>query len=236
MLRFTSDCWTVLAVCLMVLLGGGCADTRAKMSHNWKKTWGYVDDHPNRPNIQSPNERVVELRELGKEAPKRSQEEQEEVSANLAKAIRTELDPFIRAEIVRALAQFQTGSASAVLAAGLKDPDTEVRIACCEALGKRGGTASVEALSEALTNDTDVKVRLAAARGLGETKDPAAVKALGLALEENNPALQLRAVESLRLVSGKEYGNDVAAWREFAAGREPPPYTPTVAERVRNLF
>jgi len=105
MLRFTSDCWTVFAVCLMVLLSGGCADTRAKMSHSWKKTWGYVDDHPNRPNIQSPNERVVELRELGKEAPQRSQEEQEEVSANLAKAIRTELDPFIRAEIVRALAQ-----------------------------------------------------------------------------------------------------------------------------------
>ncbi|MBX3412878.1 MAG: HEAT repeat domain-containing protein [Pirellulales bacterium] len=236
MLRFTSDRWIVPVVCLVILFGGGCADTRNKMRHSWKKTFGYVDDHPNRPAIQSPNERVVELRELGKEAPKRSQEEQEEVSANLAKAIRTELDPFMRAEIVRALANFQTGSATAVLAAGLNDPDSEVRIACCEALGKRGGPASVQALGEALTNDTDINVRLAAARGLGETKDPGAIKPLGVALEENNPAIQLRAVESLRLVSGKEYGNDVESWRAFAAGREPAPYTPTVAERLRNLF
>lgn len=236
MLRSTSKCWPMLALCLSLLVCCGCADTRAKMNHSWKKTWGYVDDHPNRPTIQSPNERVLELRALAEEAPKRSQDEQEEVSANLAKAIRTELDPFIRAEIVRTLARFQTASATAVLSAGLQDPDTSVRVACCEALGKRGGPASVQALSEALTNDTDIDVRLAAARALGETKDASAVAALGQALEEADPALQLRAVESLRLVSGREFGNDVAAWREFAAGREPAPYTPSLAERFRNLF
>jgi HEAT repeat protein len=234
--HFTSKRWPMLVLALAILLGSGCADTRTKMSHSWKKTWGYVDDHPNRPAIQSPNERVVELRALASEAPKRTLAEQEEVSANLAQAIRTELDPFIRAEIVRTMANFQTASATAVLSAGLKDPDSTVRVACCEALGKRGGPESVQVLSEALTNDTDLDVRLAAARALGETKDNAAIAALGQALEESDPALQLRAVESLRLVSGREYGNDVTAWREFAAGRDPAPYTPTVAERLRNLF
>jgi len=236
MLQTTSNRWMVLALCLGTVLTAGCADMGASTRHSWKKFWGYVDDHPNRPNIQSPHERVLELQALADEAPRRTQLEQEEVSANLAQAIRTELDPLIRAEIVRALASFQTTTATAVMTAGLNDPDSRVRVACCESLGKRPGPEAVQALGEALTNDSDMSVRLAAARALGETGDTAAVAPLGLALDESDPAMQLRAVESLRAITGREYGQDVNAWREYVAGREPPPYTPTLAERMRNLF
>lgn len=78
---------------------------------------------------------------------------------------------------------------------------------------------------------------MAAARELRRFQDPLAYQALGLALQDEDPALQYRAVESLREASGKDYGNDLQAWQQFAQGQDPgPEYSPSVAERLRRLF
>ena len=80
-------------------------------------------------------------------------------------------------------------------------------------------------------------VRIAAARELRRFPDRVAYEALGLALQEDDPALQYRAVESLKEASGKNYGNNLQAWQQFAEGKDPgPEYTPSVADRVRALF
>ena len=47
------------------------------------------------------------------------------------------------------------------------------------------------------------------------------VEALALALEDNNPALQVRATESLRGVTGENIGRDVAAWKRFILQSNP---------------
>jgi hypothetical protein len=39
---------------------------------------------------------------------------------------------------------------------------------------------------------------------------------LARALEDADPAVQYRAVASLKKVSGRDLGNDVNAWREWA--------------------
>lgn len=187
--------------------------------------------------IETPSQRIVELRELAQEAPERPQAEQEQVALQIAHSIKSELDPLVRSEMIRALASFQTASAQSVLIAGLQDPETQVRVACCESLGQRQGTEVITALGETLANDTDIDVRLAAARSLGETGDSAAIKSLGVALEDTNPALQYRAVESLQALTGGNYGYDVNAWREYVSGTAAePPAPPTLAERLRNLF
>ncbi len=77
-------------------------------------------------------------------------------------------------------------------------------------------------------------VRLEAARALGRHKGPEAAKALALSLEENDPAIQRVAMESLKTSTGKDYGMSVKSWREFLEGGSPkPPDPPSWAERLR---
>jgi HEAT repeat protein len=135
---------------------------------------------------------------------------------------------------VRVVAKCATATGTQVALAAIKDPDSDVRLVACDALGKRGGPPAVAALCDALKLDLESDVRLAAAKALGETHDPAAVPALGAALEDQDPAMQYRAVNSLRAISGKDLGNDVQRWRLYAKGQLPP--EPTFAERLRNLF
>ncbi|MDP7304261.1 MAG: HEAT repeat domain-containing protein, partial [Pirellulaceae bacterium] len=64
---------------------------------------------------------------------------------------------------------------------------------------------------------TEDDVRSAAARALGKFRgSEAAVQALAVALDDPNPAIQHRVTLSMGAVSGRSYGADVVAWREFA--------------------
>ena len=129
-----------------------------------------------------------------------------------------------------------TETAAAVLFAGMKDPDPEVRVAICEAWGTRASIvtkpirgaqparseedAATRLLATALSGDTDVNVRLAAARSLGKIKnDPRAVGALGIALKDQDPALQYRAVASLKEISHQDFGNNVVKWQQYVRQR-----------------
>jgi HEAT repeat protein len=163
--------------------------------------------------------------------------------------MQSEQDPLVRIEIMRTLAGIPTETAAAVLRAGMKDSDPEVRVAVCQAWGKRAAPkklttesmsdrndaeAAARILSEALAGDTNVDVRLAAARALGNVKnDPRAIGALGLALKDRDPALQVRAIASLKEISNKDFGNDVGKWQQYVDSVAPPsPQQPkAVAER-----
>ena len=163
-------------------------------------------------------------------------QQQEQVAVELAQQYTDEADPLLRAEIVRTLAKFPTSTATAKLHAALSDSDSDVRLAACQAWGQRRGPEATAALAETLNRDSDLDVRLEAARALGTTHDPAAVAALGLALEEKDPAMQRRAVESLREVTGKDLGNNVDNWRQYVKGEAPTNSTPSLAERFWHLF
>jgi HEAT repeat protein len=91
-------------------------------------------------------------------------------------------------------------------------------------------------LAEALRNDVDGDVRLAAAGALGETKNPAAVAPLGEALADPDPAMQYRAVLSLKQTAGKDLGNSVERWQQYVKGELPAEPTPSLADRFRRLF
>ena len=146
----------------------------------------------------------------------------------MAASIRTEKDPLIRLEIIRTLGRYPGPAADAILKAALSDPEARVRVAACEAWGKRNDAQAVALLSEALRSDVDADVRLAAAKALGETKNPAAVAALGEALTDSDPAMQYRAVLSLKQATGKDLGNSVERWQQYVKGERPEEPDPVV--------
>ena len=79
-------------------------------------------------------------------------------------------------------------------------------------------------------------VRMAATKALGKMKSPEAIQGLAVALEDRDPAMQYVAVESMKTVTGKDYGPNVEAWRQVATGGTPPPeHVPSIAERVRGM-
>jgi HEAT repeat protein len=211
----------------------GCANSGGLASWGpWQKS---ADEEI--PGVVAPHKRIETLREMAKKARWADAQEKQQVSAELAAAIRVEEDPLIRAEIVRTLGQYGSAEGDAMLRAALEDPDADVRVAACEAWGQRGNAEAATLLGGVLSADVDKDVRLAAARALGHTKHPTAVAALGEMLEDSDPAMQVRAVKSLRKITGEDLGNDVNRWRQYVKGQLPQPDNPTsIAERFRRLF
>jgi HEAT repeat protein len=209
---------TALIVALLSFVG--CARNAIDSRSAFRLPWQNAPEQV--PGVKAPKERISELKEMAKSPLSAEQGEK------LAAEIQHEQDPLVRMHIVRTLAKIPGPTSAKVLHAGLDDPEESVRIACCEAWGERGGPEAVEELSTVLQAESSIDVRMAAARALGTTKNGAAVKPLGEVLADSDPAMQRRAIESLKGVSGKDYGYDVQAWRQYAAGE-------TVQQRERGL-
>jgi HEAT repeat protein len=156
--------------------------------------------------------------------------------AKIAQQIQQERDPSVRLEMVRTLAQHSSPQARSLVAAALKDSDPDVRVTACEELGRVGGEESARLLAEALASDTNVDVRIAATEALGEMRDPRAVPLIAVALEDQDPALQLRGMEAMRLASGKNLGNDVNKWRQYAKNPDTELREESIADRFGKLL
>jgi HEAT repeat protein len=181
------------------------------------------------------NQRIKTLEDEAKIAKAASQERQIEFTQDLSRKVLEEHDARVRAEIVAVAAGFDTASAIAVCKGALQDPDERVRTKACEVWKQRGGEEAVQLLANCYRTDRELDVRLRALRMLGELEDKTAIPVLAQALEDPDPAVQYRAVASLKQVSGRDLGDDVNKWREWAA--DPEAKQPwSIAESFRKLF
>lgn len=179
-------------------------------------------------------DRLRQIRRQGDAARSASAQERQRISQELAQRIEHEDDPVVRQNIVRAIAQCRTAMAYNVLTRALNDEDIDVQIESCRAWGEWGTTDSVQILGQIIRNDrADLDVKLAAVAAMANVKQQGAVTALAPALDKSqNPALQHRAVMSLKKLSSNDFGNDLEAWRNFAGGAKPAAYaaSPTTGE------
>lgn len=178
----------------------------------WAKDDGDVNNYHNR---------IEEYRTLAGTIGRMTPQRQDTLAQDLSLELEHEADPLYRIEIVRALGNSSSAAAESGLRRGIKDASSNVRIASCVAWRKRGGPAAGKVLSETVVSDTDRHVRIAAARSLGDLKDPTTMRSLGLAMEVDDPAMQFACVESLKKISGKDYGSNLSAWQELAEGGTP---------------
>ncbi len=215
---------------ILVLSAAGCADFDPLSSWN-----PFSKRSDTLPGVTPPAERIATLRELAQKGTDASTADRERIAGELAEMIRVEDDPMIRAEIIRTLANYPCKTTDLILRAALEESDPDVRVAACKAWGKRGDAGAVDVLGGVLKTDTDIDVRLAATTALGESEEPSAVAALAPALNDEDPALQYRAVLSLKQVTGKDFGNNVMRWQQYVRG-ETPAKPISVAERIRQLF
>ncbi len=162
--------------------------------------------------------------------------EKAEFTSGQVKSMLEEHDPRVRCVILETVAEFETPSAVAICKGGLEDPDPRVRMAACTVWRTRGGPEAVELLATRYRSDQEIDVRLRALRELGQLGDQQAIPVLAKALEDSDPAVQYRAVAALKKVSGRDLGDDVNKWREWAADPAGSAAELSVAEEFRKLF
>ncbi|GMQ80128.1 MAG: hypothetical protein BMS9Abin04_072 [Planctomycetia bacterium] len=231
---------------MSVVLRSGCALLRggflllaaAGCSVGPSNYWPYWPfEPPDRTTYQTPAKRIARLSALAADASQVEAAEQVQILAELVEEYHAEEDPLVRAQVLRTAAAFQSEVVDELLREGLTDASGKVRIDCCEILGKRGDAEAIATLARVLDQDKDIDVQLAAVRALAHFRDAAAVEALATALDSPDPALQYRAIQSLRTMTGKDFGNDTSRWREYVRSGPPaPPAAPSLADRLRRLF
>ena len=200
----------------LLLLLAGCAELPS-----WVPFQGPRGDTV--AGVVTPSQKMKQLKLLQLDAPENGPEMKQQVVEYLSQTIRKEPDPLVRSEIIRTLGYYPLPGSTPVLKAALNDPDTDVRLAACEAWGKRGDSDAAELLAEVVQQDRNKEVRFAAARGLSHTRDPRAIQALGLLLDEDDIALQYRAVMALKEVTGQDLGNNAQKWSEFVKSGQAKP-------------
>jgi HEAT repeat protein len=213
---------------LWLLAATGC--------HRLPASWYYAwNGYPQEP-IETPFDREQAYKQLAVTAAQKPPEEQERTAEMLSQALGNEESPVVRAQIVRTLAAYPTATSAAAMQRALNDSHEHVRAAACDAWARRGGEEAASTLATVLRTEKSPDVRLRAVRALGNVKDGSAVKALAIALQDNNVAIQNRAMASLESITGRYYGTDVNAWLAFAQGQEVPPKDRSVADRVHDFI
>jgi HEAT repeat protein len=177
-----------------------------------------------------------ELREIREAVTGMTAVQQDQLAYQLSELMRQEPNDLLRREAVLTLGFLSASSAVPALQAALTDTDPNVRAGACHAWGRRGGPDAQAALAEIVGSDEDIDVRMAAVSELSRFRGQVVFDALSIALEDTDPALQYSAVQSLREVGDRDYGNNTVAWREFLRGGNPPLPQPTLVERMTNWF
>lgn len=222
-----------LPVLISCVAASGCADgpvPEMRYLNPWiREQW--AEDEKHGPTFHT---RVARLKDLRAQGPRLSPEERDRIASELAAILREERSNTMRMEIIRTLSAYPSPSSFAVVEAALADADPKVRVIACNTMGAWQTPEALAALSNVVGSDSDLDVRIAATRSLQNFNDPAATKALSIALDDNDPALQRVAMQSLRTTTGRDYGNSVPAWREYLAGGDPAPPPPvSIATRVQ---
>ena len=218
------------AVIALIMATAGCAEL------NWlnpisRRQW--AEDEKILPTYYTHLQRI---RALESQAARMDAMEQQRVAQELTRLIQEDANVVLQVAAVRSLAAFPAELSLPGIQAAAADESAELRVAACEALGKLGGPAAIDLLAAIVEHDKSLDVRLAATRQLAAYSEPQSLKALGIALNDPNPALQYRAMQSLKTASGRNYGDDIAMWRSWIRGEEPAEPPPSLADQFRRWF
>jgi len=133
-----------------------------------------------------------------------------------------------RAVICRTLGQVGDPAAREAMIRLVRDPSAEIRAEALAALGKIGRPEDATVLMQAMKLDADPNCQVAAIESLGLLKsaDPRTAGYLVQSMENDDPAIRLAAVRSLRKITGKDLGVKAEAWRGYVSSRANAPEAP----------
>jgi hypothetical protein len=164
-----------------------------------------------------PNIRYIAYSKLGSRSVyEDSSQKDEAVKIMLAKLDEGREPVAIRAAIIRSLGNLGDRRARAVVLKGISDTDNAViRVEACRALGKVGLPEDATTLARIMTIDKLEDCRIAAIEAIGtlKTQEPRIYQILLDGMDNEDPAIRYQCLQSLRAVTGKDFGIDPAVWK-----------------------
>jgi HEAT repeat protein len=171
---------------------------------------------------RDPNVRYIAYAKLGTPSAYENEAQKDEAVRLLVSKLREGKEPVaVRAVIVRSLGRLGDRRARREIIKAANDVENAViRVEACRALGKVGMPEDATLLARIMTVDKLEDCRIAAIEGLGilKAKDARIYGILFDGMENDDPAIRLECLRSLRAMTGKDFGIDPAAWRR---GLEP---------------
>lgn len=133
-------------------------------------------------------------------------------------------DPAVRAAALRALAGNAPPEMAPVLIKALADEDVFVRREAAQGLQRLHHRDAVGPLIERLDaeEEQDAQVRAEAALTLGQFAEPRVLQALIAALDDAQLAVDRNAAQSLRTLTGQDFGISRAEWARWAGDADGP--------------
>jgi hypothetical protein len=189
-----------------------------------------------------PNVRFLAYDRLGNRELYKSVEERNAAVETLVAKYSEGKEPIaIRVVILRSLGNLGDKRARDVMikATG-PDNDPNVRAEACRGLGKVGIPDDAPILAHIMTTDTLEDCRIAAIEGIGNLRstDPRINEMLLDGMEHEDPAIRYASLQSLRKLTGKDLGVEVAAWRRdlFPQPGSAKPEQPKAERPLLSLF
>ncbi|MEY3143565.1 MAG: hypothetical protein RLY21_2058 [Planctomycetota bacterium] len=133
------------------------------------------------------------------------------------------LDPLVRAAALQALGRHGDASDAPLVAKSLASPFRQVRLAAAKALQRLHDPSVADTLWPRLVDraeDSDVRTEIAIA--LGQYQTPAVFQALVAALSQRELAVNVAALDSLRMLTGQNLGLEEDDWLRYYASTTTP--------------
>lgn len=125
-------------------------------------------------------------------------------------------DPLVKQTAIQALARHGSAEDAALIAKQLDSPVEQIRLAAARGLQRLHNPAIADQLWKKLIREDEpaaVRVELAIALGQYATRD--SFEALCSALDDRELAINLAAADSLRLITGADFGLEPGRWRAW---------------------
>lgn len=126
-------------------------------------------------------------------------------------------DPVVKATAIQALARHAGKDDAQLIAKQLESKVEQIRVAAAKALQRVHDPRVADTIWKKMINEDEaaaVRVELAIALGQYPTRD--VFEALCSALDDRELAINLAAANSLRLLTGADFGLEPALWRSWA--------------------
>ena len=162
-------------------------------------------------------------------------EDQQRVAQSISEVVLRDPVLLLRLHGVDLLGKLNCPQAIQTLRDASNDNSPDIRIAAIKSWQRMSPDVAIPQLQNIIGSDTNIDVRLAATRALGNFNGQQAVSAASLALNDNDPALQLRAAESLQRITGESIGRDISKWQQYVGNVQPAPFvsqTPAASQAL----
>jgi hypothetical protein len=207
---------------LAIGFSAGCTDgifyKMKSMNPYFRKQWKQDQEI-----ATSFTDRVEEMLYLQGQLPSYDSAKQQQWAEVLSGIIKNDPSPEARTLAVQTICLVPGEITVRALNIASTDDVEKVRLAACQSWKTIGGPAARDMLLTLASNQQETpSVRRAAIANLSLFDESEVRNTLARFLDDKSPAIQYQTALTLKQLTGRDYGGDLQAWRDYMSGQDVP--------------